>query len=230
MKKVKIVFIAAAVILALIIPGCGKGKKPGEDAGAKDGDKKTEALPEEVSLEGVEYFIEQSDADTLLSEAIEGTGCMAVFDNTLEKNGEGYYLYEVTDSDGFVLDQQLAVNGKSGDIFVYLPKSGKIEDFENFEYFDSSSLKDARIVWDGTFVLDKFRIELVAADESSFEFTVFSKDEELISGMVRTEGNSGTWQSEDGQESISFKMVDNDTLQVLTENTERFSGQYIREK
>ena len=153
-----------------------------------------------------------------------------VFENTLEKNGEGYYLYEVTDPDGFELDERLAVNGKSGDIFVYLPKNGEIEDFENFEYFDSSSLKDKKIVWDGTFVLDKLTVELLAADESSFEFTISSKDEELISGMVRTEGNSGTWKSEDGQESISFKMVDNDTLQVVGENTERISGQYIRKK
>ncbi len=184
---------------------------------------------EEKTEEVSKFIIEQKDADMLLNEALTGTGCKAVFADTEEIDENGYYTYTVIDPDGGEMETGLAVNGFSGDVYVYDPGKKKVSSFEEFDYYDSSVLKNRNISWDGKFVLDNYSVELLPADESSFEFTVSKKDKKLVSGLAVIKGDEAGWESEDKSESITFKMIDDKTLQMVGNGKAMISGQYIKE-
>ncbi len=189
------------------------------------GNGSTDEKAEETS----KFIIEQKDADMLLNEALTGTGCRAVFADTAEIDENGYYTYTVIDPDGGEMKTGLAVDGFSGDVFVYDAGKKKVSSFEGFDYYDSSPLKNRNISWDGRFVLDNFSVELLPADESSFEFTVSKKDKELINGLAVIEEDEASWESEDKSERITFKMIDDKTLQMVGTGKAMISGQYIKE-
>ena len=80
-RKTYIIFSLFTIAL-MLCAGCGK----------------KEEVPE--AEETPQYFIEQSDADTLLEEALDGTECAAVFEDTLELDGRVYKTYKVSDPSG----------------------------------------------------------------------------------------------------------------------------------
>jgi len=171
------------------------------------------------------FLIEQKDADVLLTEALEGTDCKAVFEESLEIGDNGYYTYTVTDPQGEDMKDRLGVDGFSGQVVVL--KDGKAEDFSSFAYYDRSSARNRDINWEGDFVLDNLTVSLVPADELSFEFSVFKKDEKLLSGVARIEGPEAFFES--GEEKLEFKMTEEGTLQLVETGRLRISGQYTRQ-
>ena len=235
------IFIIAITFLCLIFSGCGKKEEtvieniPGTETGS-DGevteitlsDPKGEGEAEEASAPE-KFLIEQKDADMLLNEAISGTDCKAVFKETVEIEDKGYYTYAVTDPDGNDLKEMLAVDGFSGEVHVYDPEKKSVTEFKTFSFYEKSSAREKDIDWDGRFVLDNYSIELVPADEASFEFTVSKKKEEIVFGLAHIKGDKAHWESEDGKDGIDFKMVDENTLQLVETGGLRLSGQYIRE-
>ena len=241
MKNIKRAFALLLAVLVIIFGGCGKeeatvtespaGEIGNADESAQTSDEGAEESDDadEKTETNTAFAIEKKDADLLLEEAIDGTGCKAVFLETVEIDGNGYYTYSVTDPDGKDLKEGLAVDGFSGNVCVYNPDAGKVKDFDSFEYYDRSSARERNISWEGDFILnDSLKVSLVPADEDSFEFTVYKKDEEVLFGVARIDGDKAEWTAADEKEGLSFKMVDENTLQIVENGSLRISGQYVK--
>ncbi len=239
MIKIKKGFVTGVILCMILLGGCKKAEETKIDSITPDADSApVEEIPQIVSFdkgseeakeeEVSKFIIEQKDADMLLTEALSGTDCKAVYSDTAEIDEKGYYTYTVIDPNGEDMKKGLAVDGFSGDIFIYDPAEKKVSDFEQFEYYDRSSLKSRNIDWDGRFVLDNYSVELLPADEGSFEFTIYKKDKKILSGLAVTEDDTAEWESEEDG-SISFRMVDENTLQMVGTGKAKISGQYIKE-
>ncbi|MCR5488137.1 MAG: hypothetical protein K6F35_11560 [Lachnospiraceae bacterium] len=162
---------------------------------------------------GGQDALKRPDADILLGEALEGTGCKADFEGKKGIDSENYYIYTVKDSEGGNLSR-LAVNAASGDISVYDPEAEAVEDFSQFERYDQSAASAGRVDWDGTYEQNGMTVSLLPSDESSFEFTIRGKDGAEFIGVARSEGSEAEYQDE--EETIRFVMGEEGAL-VLTE-------------
>lgn len=175
------------------------------------------------------FIIQKEDADNLLTEALDGSGCKADYRDSIEIDESGYYTYTVTDPEGNVMDMILAVDGFSGSVQVYDPAKKEVMDFSEFPYYDKTESRFRDINWDGRFSKGDQSIELLPADDSSFEFTVYEKDRKVLTGVAFIEKDGAAWESEDKKESIGFKMTGPGILQVTEEGDMGISGEYKSE-
>ena len=173
--------------------------------------------------------ITQDEADADLSEALEGTGCRAIFEDMVTNDGKDLYTYSVRDPDNEPISQMLAVDAVSGTVEVYDPETGDVSDYSSFQYYDKAS-EHENISWDGTFELGGLSVVMSGYDGSTFEFVIRDKDKEVLNGKAAVSDDTASWKSDDGEESLSFTMADAETLQMMEDGSLGLSGQYIQNK
>ncbi len=165
----------------------------------------------------------RNDADILMGEALDGTGCSMEYRDKKGIDSQNYYIYTVKDSDGNEISS-LAVNASSGEVSVYDGKEKKLKDFSEFEYSGQSKAAGSDIDWDGVFVNGGKEVTLLPADESSFEFTFRENGSEGLVGVARAEGAAASYEGEGG--TVSFQMGEDGQLQITETGNSGLSGVY----
>ena len=223
--KFKMFFILLAAVT--VLTACrGKEKNNGEVL-PKIGETGTEESGEEDGTESDK--IEQDTADELLKEKLNGTGCKAVFSEYTEVDEVDCYLYSVVNKDEEEAEQMLAVNAISGEVMVYDSDSDSILPFERFQYYTDDG--EGQVSWDSEYYSAPFKVSLLPADDTSFEFTITkdgSKDPALT-GIGRVSSDkSKEAVYEDGSLSLTF-VNNGETLEIREEGKKSgFAGKYER--
>ncbi len=237
MRNRKLAAFILVIICMMMIPGCAKGEKKKSNIPEIGSGDVAEKDPDIVTFEDGQqgedqktpaFILKKEDADNLISEELSGSGCSAEYKESLEIDGNGYYTYTVKDPDGKEMDRMLAVDGFSGDVKVFDSGLKKISDFSEFPYYDKTDRKFKDISWDGQFAKGDISIELLPADDTSFEFTVNEKDKELLSGVAFVEKDEARFESEDKKETLVLKMTGPGELKVTESGDLKISGEYKR--
>ena len=231
MKKLYLTMLI--LLLAVAVVGCGKKdkdkKKTGDsvngdisiadDRGLEKYEDSGEDREEEEEPEPVSE-ISREDADMLIEEKLSAKGCESVYSDISYIDEENYYTYSVLDPDGNEMDQMLAVNAVSGEIFVYDLDNNTVFDFSTFELYNSES--DEPVSWEGSFKSGKMSLDLEPGGENSFEFT-FSGDKKLT-GVANAQGRTAEYKDD----SISLQFIRNKAgIEVKDTGSESgFAGTY----
>ena len=232
MKKLYITILL--VLLAVAVVGCGKKDKDKDKSKVEDSVEGDISIADESDLERYEDSgqeedaepeepiseISREDADILIGEKLADKGCEPVYSEVSFIDGENYYTYSVLNPEGDEMDQMLAVNAVSGQIFVYDLDNNTVFDFSTFELYNSES--DAPVSWEGSFKSGNMSLSLEPGGETSFEFT-FSGDKELT-GVAEAKGRTAEYKDD----SISLQFIrEKDSLEVKDMgSTSGFAGVY----
>ena len=234
MKRIYLT-ILVVLLVGLAVTGCGKKDKDKEkpdtvdsvegdisiadESGLREFEDSGEERPEEEEDEPLSE-ISQEDADNLIAEKLSSKGCEAVYSDTAFIDDENYYTYSVINPDGDEMEQMLAVNAVSGEVFVYDLDNNTVFDFSTFELYNSES--DELVSWEGSFKSGNITLSLEPREENSFEFS-FGGDKELM-GVARAEGKTASYSSE-GVE-LEFKR-EKDSVTVTDKGSKSgFAGTY----
>lgn len=224
MKRFKLFLILMAV--ALTATACQKGQKeiPEEKNSA-------DITREEDTDESDPEEMDQDSADAILEEKLQGTECRAIFSEYRDVDGVDVYLYSVVNKDERELDQMLAVNAISGEVVVYNPDTDKLLGYDRFEYYVDDG--DNPVSWDSEYYLEPRTVELMPADDNSFEFTI-TKDEESepeLSGVAEVKpGSKREALYEDDKLSLTF-VNQGSTLEIRDNgNISGLAGIYERQE
>ncbi len=209
MKK-KTLLISLILSMCAALYACAGSSAP---ATADGGEQEIDDTPVEIS---------QKDADSLLAEKLDGLKVKAIFDSIETAGEDNYYTYTAVDSDNNELEQKLAVNTISGEIFVYLPNEKKLQGFETFSYYDKS--RDEEVSWEGSFELGGRTVSLEPADTTSFEFEISKNGKTELAGVASGEGRKARY--EDDKYSLTFERK-GDNLEITDSgNMSGFAGIY----
>lgn len=228
--------ILAGVIAAACMSGCGKSDAAGTklSGGGVAFEPSTKVTVSQGDMSGntaPAADLQQDKADAILSDALVGTGCKAIFESMETIDGSDYFVYSVRDSKNNELTQMLAVNAKSGEVVVCESADAQeVSPFSDFKYYDKVSEKSKNISWEGTFDLDTISVRLSPADDNSFEFTINKDGKSVLEGVAYADEDTASWKSEDGKEELKFTMADADTLQLIETGSAGVSGQYTKNK
>jgi len=233
MYKSKLKFILALTAAAVLFTACGifdKTKTAGGDTSGAASESSEESEEEEYEAPEAEE-IDQDSADKFLSEKLDELDCRAVFSEYSEVDGVDVYLYSVVNKKEVELDQMLAVNAVSGEVMVYDYDNDKLLPFERFEYYvDSGS---GEVGWDSKYYLEPRTVELMPADDNSFEFTIKKKGEEKpeLEGVAAVDpGKKNEAVYEDDKVSLTF-LNKGDTLEISDNgNISGLAGIYSRQE
>lgn len=201
--------ILAAVLCAacLTLGACSVNKGSAKTAtDAASTEASTEETMEEESLP---TEISQGDADAIVAEKLEGTKANAIYNDLEDVNDKNYYTYSVVDADGNELDQMLAVDAVSGEVYAYDFDNEELADFSTFSLYNP---QNAEVSWSGTFTLDKMQVTLDPADDNAFEFE-FTKDGEVVNqGVAQVNGNKASYEND--EVSLTFEFESDGSLKV----------------
>ncbi len=221
-KRLLIILAAAGIMLA----ACGAQKKENimeTEISSLAEEEESEELPE------VEE-IDQDAADTFLSDELEGMDCHAIFSEYTEVDGVDVYLYSVVNKEEEELDQMLAVNAVSGEVMVYDYDNEKLLSFDRFKFYKDDD--GAPVSWDSKYYLDPRTVELMPADDASFEFRIIkdgNKEPELEGVAKISSGDDHEAVFEEDKVSLTF-VNKGDTLEIRDNgNISGMAGIYSRE-
>ncbi|SFK74599.1 hypothetical protein SAMN05216390_10387 [Lachnospiraceae bacterium KH1T2] len=222
MKKNVVIALMGAMLLSLSACGTTKNATSTEASVSTEASAESEESTEEEEEEPDE--IAQTDADALLSEKLDGLDCQAVFFDLEFINEHDYYTYSIVNKDGDELDQMLAVDAVSGEVYVYDTDDEEIRDFSEFELYDPE--KDVKVDWEGTYELDGMTVVLSPADDSSFEFKFTKNDEKQLEGVAQVSDNKGEYS--DDEVSLTFEFTKDGSLKISNKgNINEFAGIYV---
>jgi hypothetical protein len=212
MKKFRSVLLLIG--LMGILTACGKE------------DTVNEMLPEKeyTKEELQELALSEEDAKQLVSEQLEGKKCEYVSDGKVEIGDDNYLVFHIT-QDGKELKQGLAVQNLSGEIFAYDFDTKKVADYTTFELYDEET--DKEYSWDGSYVNDKTRLELLPIDDSSFELHIYQNEKEVFTSNGRQAGNTATCEGE--EVTIELIMKDGELQVEDAKGKSGFAGTYVIE-
>ena len=222
----KNLFFASLLGLALLMTACGTKKEAKDDGEGTsiridvDDTEESDELTEETEPDE----ISEEDANHLLEEKLDGLGCSAIFDSETDIDENDYYTYTIIDSDDNELEQMLAVDAVSGEVYVYDMDEDKISDFKNFSLYNPE--KDVEISWEGDFKLDDMTVSLEPADTNSFEFVFKDADgNNVFAGVAEISGNSAGYEDDDVSLTFSFE-VDGSLKIANNGNINAYAGIY----
>ncbi len=168
-----------------------------EDTGEVYGEEE----PEEEEEEADELpEISPEDADVLIAEKLKGKPCSPNYNEIHEVDGRNYYTYTVLDANEEEMDQLLAVDAISGEVFVYDLDNNAVFDFSTFELYNSES--DEAVSWEGSFVNGDSTLDIEPVEDDAFEFTL-KKGNNTRLGVANSKGREARY--ENGAESITFR-------------------------
>ncbi|MCR4589689.1 MAG: hypothetical protein K5668_02620 [Lachnospiraceae bacterium] len=220
-SKISILILAAVTVLT----ACGGEKKndQGEVLPKIDEESTEESVGEKPEV------IERDEALKALEEKLEGTGCRAVFSKKAEVDEVDCYLYSVVNNDGEEPEQMLAVNAVSGEVMVYDSESESLLPFDRFEYYKDDG--KGPVSWDSVYYLAPFKVSLMPADDTSFEFSITkdgSKKAELTGVADVSSDSPKEAFYEDGNLSLTF-VNNGETLEIRDKGKKSgFAGKYER--
>ena len=230
-NRLRIIIILAAA--AVLFSGCGKKK----DNAAKN-EKSPEASVESPEADDEDDYeepeieeIDQDTADANLSEKLDELDCRAIFSEYKEVDGVDVYLYSVVNKKEEELDQMLAVNAVSGEVMVYDADNDRLLPFDRFEYYKDTG--NAPVSWDSKYYLDPRTVELLPADDNSFEFKITKDGDtkpelEGVAGVESGKKNEAVY--EDEKVSLTF-VNKGDTLEIRDNgNISGLAGIYSRQE
>ena len=217
--------------VAFVFTACGKGaskedKAASEAASGETAENKDEDDDDEIVFEE----IDQDTADKILEEKLRDAGCRAIFSEYADVNDEHCFLYSVVNKDEEELTQMLAVNAVSGEVLVYDADEDRLLPYDRFEFYVDDGSAPAS--WDGKYYLAPRTVELMPADDNSFEFTI-TKDEadapqlEGVAGVSSDNNHEAVYEDKD----LSLTFVNKgDTLEIRDNgNVSGVAGIYDRQ-
>lgn len=221
-SKISILILAAVALFT----ACGGEKKNNTGEVLS---KIHEGSTEESGSGEKPEVIEEDEALKALEEKLEGTGCRAVFNKQAEVDEVDCYLYSVVNNDGEETEQMLAVNAVSGEVLVYDSEYESLLPFDRFEYYKDDG--KGPVSWDSGYYLAPFKLSLMPADDTSFEFSITkdgSKKEELTGVAEVSSYNPKEALYEDGGISLTF-VNNGETLEIRDKGKKSgFAGKYER--
>lgn len=132
---------------------------------------------------------------------------ISVSENIPEIDGHKYYLIDVINKSGPSFATQLAINLYTGEMFSYDPKTGALGSMMDFPLETPISQTQD---WNGVFVREgegpSVQIDLMQADQHSFEFTVTLTEsgENLLTAIASIEGAKANYQDTEQDYQILF--------------------------
>ena len=233
MYKSKLRFLLLLAAVAVLFTACGKKNEKTAKSGSSSetaAESSRESDEEEYEEPEIEE-IDQNSADKYLSEKLDQLDCRAVFSEYTEVDGVDVYLYSVVNKKEEELDQMLAVNAVSGEVMVYDYDKDKLLPFDRFEYYVDDG--QGEVSWDSKYYLDPRTVELLPADDNSFEFTIKKNGDSKIEleGVASVDGskkNEAVY--EDEKVSLTF-VNKGDTLEIRDNgNISGIAGIYSRQE
>lgn len=156
--------------------------------------------------------ISKDDALQLAMEQIDlEEYTVSIAEKALKKGGEKYYLFDIVNKSGPSFGMQMAINQRSGDILAYDPTNQELLSMTQFPIETPiAQVQD----WSGVFVPGEdseatkgVSIELMQADQHSFEFKVLYEngEEKTFYEIASIDGSKAIYKSESGYEIVFLK-------------------------
>ncbi|MDO5062528.1 MAG: hypothetical protein Q4D77_05075 [Peptostreptococcaceae bacterium] len=215
MKNQKMI-IVLAVVLIIVAGAIGIYKSyRTADGNVKDpiiidnmeNGKKDDGTGKENDIE-----ISKEDALQLATEQIDiDAFTISISDEVLEQDGESYYLFDVVNKSGPSFGMQMAVNRRSGNIMAYDPTNKELLSMTQFPIETPIAQVQE---WSGIFLPTEnseatkgLSIELLQADQNSFEFSVLYENGEQKSfyAIAKIDGSKALYASESDYQIIFVK-------------------------
>jgi|GEM_PF-6895635 len=137
--------------------------------------------------------IDAKSAAQLVAERLDTTKYSVEKDDEINVDSNSYFVFKILE-DGNPLSMGVAVDKISGELYAY-KEDKTIAPYNEFTLYDES--KDIEIDWEGTYNNDVATLELMPADDNSFEFTLTNKESNTsISGVAQASGNEATYNEE----------------------------------
>ncbi|MDO4711579.1 MAG: hypothetical protein Q4A75_06340 [Peptostreptococcaceae bacterium] len=166
-----------------------------------------------ISKEGaLQLATEQIDMDAYT---------VSISDKMLEKDGQEYYLFDVVNKSGPSFGMQMAIDRHSGHIMAYDANNDELLPMAEFPI--QTPIAETQ-EWSGVFVPTKdskategLSIELMQADQNSFEFKVLHENGEQKSfyAIAKIDGGKALYESEAGYEIVFIKAGEKLTIQEI---------------
>lgn len=170
--------------------------------------------------------IDEKSATQLVSERLDTTKYSVEKEDEITVDSNSYYVFKILEN-GNALSMRVAVDKVSGELYAY-KEDNTIAPYKEFTLYDES--KDAEVNWEGTYNSDTATLELMPADDNSFEFILTNIDSNTsISGVAQASGNEATY-NENG---CTLTLVnDNTSISVNESGTSTlgisFQGTYTK--
>ncbi|MCR4892799.1 MAG: hypothetical protein K5989_11540 [Lachnospiraceae bacterium] len=227
MKRRILIWIA---LTSLLLASCGEYNPSGQASGtavtsANEAETSDRSLDEEEEEE-VLLNIGQESADAIIQEKLAPTGCTGYYNEIYTVNGEDYYTYTVADSNEDEIDQMLAVNTVSGEVFVFDIDNETIADYSTFAFYDAE--RDEDVAWEGIFTQGDRELLLEPMDSHSFEFTITKGGKSELVGAAEASADEKRQAAyDDGKISLVFEM-DKDSLKIMDKGSGKsgYAGTY----
>lgn len=215
-----ILFIALTMILVM---GCSTKK-------AYEGENTSESVQVDNNKNESDkdkiVEIDEKSAAQLVSERLDTTKYSVEKDDEITVDSNSYYVFKILEN-GNPLTMGVAVDKISGELHAY-KEDKTIAPYNEFTLYDES--KDGEINWEGTYNSDTATLELMPADDNSFEFTLTNQESNTsISGVAQASGNEATY----GEDGYALTLVnDNVSITVNESGTSSlgisFQGTYTK--
>jgi hypothetical protein len=216
MKKISTIVILTVL---LTITACSSQKAYEQD-NSKDSVQVDNAKDKTVT-------IDENSAKQLVTERLDATKYSVNKDSDISVDGKDYYGFKVLEGET-PLAMGVAVEKISGELFAY-KEDKTIAPYSEFTLYDESA--DVTVSWDGTYKSDVATLDLLPADENSFEFTLTSQDgSKTITGVATISGKEASYEDENGYK-LSFAN-ESDKITVTEQGTSlvgaEFKGTYTK--
>lgn len=221
-----ILCIIAVICSSVLLYGC-KSKEEvvsATDASATDGeeildDDFLDELDEDFSDEPFE--LDQDDTDIIIEEALSGTGCDYEFARRID-NDESFYVYTITKNDD-ILDDQLAVNTATGEIFTYKDITDEMLPYTEFSEYDPAT--DSSIDWTGVYGKDDIDLIVEEDEPGNFTYAFYRGYDQLYQGGAYEENHISA-KSEKEDVEIAFTLS-GDVISVSANKADfEYNGNY----
>lgn len=182
-----ILLIGLAMVLAM---GCS-AKKAYEDENKSesvqvDNNKNETETGNDKILE-----IDEKSAQQLVSERLDTTKYSVEKEDEITVDSNSYYVFKILEN-GNTLSMGVAVDKVSGELYAY-KEDKTIAPYNEFTLYDES--KDVKVNWEGTYNSATATLELLPADDNSFEFTLTDKESNTsVSGVAQGGGKEANYE------------------------------------
>ena len=180
----------------------------------------------EKEMTGFTYELKAEDADSLLTTKLADDGyTFAGQEEGARIDDADYFIYHISDG-GVELEQGIAVNKVSGEIYGYNFADGTITDYASSMFYNEE--QDKVYSWDGTYENKetKTQVTMLPADASTFELTITVDGVEKLFGSAMATGDTAQYEGEDI--SFAIKMRDGEIQITDVKGKSNFSGTYLQ--
>ncbi|MFA9376281.1 MAG: hypothetical protein ACERKZ_05945 [Lachnotalea sp.] len=204
MKKLTIILLVTVSIVAMT--GCSSKK-------AYEGEDTSESVQVDNSNDSGEIIeIDENSAKELVAERLDTTKYSVEKDSDVTVDNVNYYVFKVLEGDT-PLAMGVAVNTISGELYTYNEEK-TISPYADFTLSDESG--NPAVQWDGKFYNETASLELLPADENSFEFTFTSlAGPDTITGVATISDNDATYEDEND---FKITFLKEDQVVTVTES------------